>query len=68
MVRHAVRQIAQIVAHGAAKQAGPLRLGNLEAVRDWGHAADYCAVYQQMLSKLPQYESPELMSYVVATD
>ena len=47
----------------------PLMLGNVEAVRDWGHAADYCAVYQKMLAQFTRKRSTssELMTYVVAT-
>ena len=26
-----------------------LELGNVDAVRDWGHARDYCAAYYKMM-------------------
>ena len=47
-----------------------LKLGNLNSIRDWGHAADYCAAYQLMLEKMSALyrDSKEMMSYVVATD
>jgi len=38
-----------------------LRLGNLEAKRDWGHAADYCRAMYLML----QHDSPD--DYIVST-
>src|SRR5205085_7256597 len=41
--------------------AGELRLGNLEARRDWGHAADYARAMHLML------QQPEPDDYVVAT-
>ncbi len=55
------RKITSTVArikHGLAEQ---LRLGNLEARRDWGHAADYVQAMQAML------QQPEPDDYVVAT-
>ena len=44
--------------HGNSKE---LRLGNLDAKRDWGYAADYVEAMWQML----QQDAPE--DYVVAT-
>ena len=41
--------------------SSPLELGNLDALRDWGHAADYVRAMWLML----QQESPD--DYVVAT-
>lgn len=49
--------IAQIVA-GHAKE---LRLGNLEAKRDWGHAREYVEAMWMML------QAPEAADYVIAT-
>lgn len=40
-----------------------LKLGNLEAVRDWGHASDYCEAYYRMMDA----GQAGLKSYVVAT-
>ena len=45
-----------------------LKLGNLDAVRDWGHAADYCAIYQEMMNKLCHGAQKDLMTYVIATN
>jgi GDPmannose 4,6-dehydratase len=53
-VTHAVAQIK----YGLAKE---LRLGNLEARRDWGHAADYVRAMHLML------QQPKPDDYVVAT-
>jgi GDPmannose 4,6-dehydratase len=55
------RKITSAVAKIRAGQAGELRLGNLEAKRDWGHAADYVHAMWRML----QQEQPD--DYVVAT-
>jgi GDPmannose 4,6-dehydratase len=41
--------------------AAELRLGNLEAKRDWGHAADYVTAMHLML------QQPEPDDYVVAS-
>ena len=40
-----------------------MKLGNLEAVRDWGHAKDYCGAYYKMMGS----EWSEFLVYVVAT-
>lgn len=61
IVMHAVLQ-------STMQSVTPLQLGNLEAVRDWGHAADYCVAYQLMLAKLEEQPCKEMMTYVVATD
>jgi GDPmannose 4,6-dehydratase len=53
-VTHTVAQIKLGLAH-------ELRLGNIEAKRDWGHAADYVRAMWMML----QQDKPE--DYVVAT-
>jgi GDPmannose 4,6-dehydratase len=55
------RKITSAVAQIRAGKAGNLRLGNLEAKRDWGHAADYVNAMWRML----QQEQPD--DYVVAT-
>ncbi len=55
------RKITSTVAKIKSGLAGELRLGNLEARRDWGHAADYVRAMHLML----QQEEPD--DYVVAT-
>jgi GDPmannose 4,6-dehydratase len=55
------RKITSGVAKILAGQAKELRLGNLSAKRDWGHAADYVKAMWLML----QQDSPD--DYVVAT-
>ena len=44
-----------------------MQLGNLEAMRDWGHAADYCEAYQAIVHH-NENRTGELATYVVATD
>jgi GDPmannose 4,6-dehydratase len=55
------RKITSTVARIKLGQATELRLGNLEAKRDWGHAADYVRAMYLML------QQPEADDYVVAT-
>lgn len=55
------RKITQGVARISRGSSSPLELGNLDARRDWGHAADYVRAMWLML----QHESPD--DYVVAT-
>lgn len=55
------RKITHNVARIKLGLASELRLGNLEARRDWGHAADYVRAMHQML----QQPSPD--DFVVAT-
>ena len=55
------RKITSTVARIKAGEATELRLGNLEARRDWGHAMDYVRAMHLML----QQEQPD--DYVVAT-
>ncbi len=55
------RKITSTVARIKFGQATELRLGNLEARRDWGYAADYVRAMHLML----QQEAPD--DYVVAT-
>jgi hypothetical protein len=55
------RKISSTVAKIRAGKAGELRLGNLEAQRDWGHARDYVRAMHLML------QQPEPDDYVVAT-
>src|SRR5215204_4226059 len=55
------RKITSAVARIKAGQAEELRLGNLDARRDWGHAADYVRAMHLML----QRDEPD--DYVVAT-
>ena len=55
--RKITRGIAQIL----AEKTDQLRLGNLDAKRDWGHARDYVEAMWLML------QQPEADDYVVAT-
>ncbi len=55
------RKITSTVARISAGLATELRLGNLDAKRDWGHAADYVKAMRSML------QQPEPDDYVVAT-
>ncbi|HYE13759.1 MAG TPA: GDP-mannose 4,6-dehydratase [Pyrinomonadaceae bacterium] len=55
------RKITSTVAKIKAGEATELRLGNLDARRDWGHAADYVRAMRLML----QRDEPD--DYVVAT-
>ena len=55
------RKITATVARIKLGQADELRLGNLDAQRDWGHAKDYVRAMHLML----QQDSPD--DYVVAT-
>ena len=55
------RKITSTIAQIKSGQATELRLGNLEASRDWGHAADYVRAMHMML------QQPEADDYVIAT-
>lgn len=55
------RKITSGVARIKLGLASELRLGNLDAKRDWGHAADYISAMHLML------QQPEPMDFVVAT-
>jgi GDPmannose 4,6-dehydratase len=55
------RKISSTVARIKAGLASELKLGNLEAQRDWGHAADYVRAMHLML------QQDEADDYVVAT-
>jgi GDPmannose 4,6-dehydratase len=55
------RKITSTVARIKARLASELYLGNLDAKRDWGHAADYVRAIHLML------QQPEPDDYVVAT-
>ena len=55
------RKITSTVARIKAGLATELRLGNLDAQRDWGHSADYVRAMYLML------QQPEPDDYVVAT-
>ncbi len=55
------RKITSTVARIKAGLASELRLGNLDAQRDWGHAADYVRATHMML------QQPEPDDYVVAS-
>jgi len=55
------RKITSTVAQIKSGAATELRLGNLDAKRDWGHAADYVRAMHLML------QQPEPDDYVIAT-
>jgi GDPmannose 4,6-dehydratase len=55
------RKVTNGVARIKAGLASEVRLGNLDAKRDWGHARDYVAAMHLML------QQPEPDDYVVAT-
>ncbi|MGD0578661.1 MAG: GDP-mannose 4,6-dehydratase [Bryobacteraceae bacterium] len=55
------RRITTGVAQIRAGKTNQLRLGNLDAKRDWGHARDYVAAMWMML------QQPEPGDYVIAT-
>jgi len=55
------RKIASTAAQIKLGLASELRLGNLEARRDWGHSADYVRAMHLML------QQPEPDDYVIAT-
>ncbi|MCP9494515.1 MAG: GDP-mannose 4,6-dehydratase [Pyrinomonadaceae bacterium MAG19_C2-C3] len=55
------RKITSTVARIKYNLANELRLGNLEAKRDWGHAADYVQAMYLML----QHDTPD--DFVIAT-
>ncbi len=60
-VEFVTRKITSTVARIKLGLATELRIGNLEAKRDWGHAADYVRAMHLML------QQPEADDYVVAT-
>lgn len=60
-VEFVTRKVTDAVARIKLGLAGELRLGNLDAKRDWGHARDYVRAMWLML----QQERPD--DYVVAT-
>ena len=45
-----------------------LYLGNLKAIKDWGHSAEYCDAYYRMVRAERHKNSKEMTVYVVATD
>ena len=55
------RKITSTVARIKFGLASELRLGNLDAKRDWGHAVDYVRAMHMML------QQPEADDYVIAT-
>ncbi|RZT10189.1 GDPmannose 4,6-dehydratase [Duganella sp. CF402] len=55
------RKITLALARIACGQPATLRLGNLAALRDWGHARDYVAMQWLML------QQPDARDYVIAT-
>ena len=61
VTRKITKWIGEFVASGMDKEFPALRLGNLDAKRDWGHAEDYVRGMWEML----QHETPD--DYVVAT-
>tara|TARA_R110000824_G_scaffold2020_4_gene9789 strand:+ start:3476 stop:4504 length:1029 start_codon:yes stop_codon:yes gene_type:complete len=61
VTRKITKWIGEFVASGMNKEFPALRLGNLDAKRDWGHAEDYVRGMWEMV----QHEKPN--DYVVAT-
>ena len=61
VTRKITKWIGEFVASGMDTEFPALRLGNLDAKRDWGHAEDYVRGMWQMV----QHETPN--DYVVAT-
>ena len=61
VTRKITKWIGEFVASGMDKEFPALRLGNLDAKRDWGHAEDYVRGMWQMV----QHETSN--DYVVAT-
>jgi GDPmannose 4,6-dehydratase len=63
--RRGLEFVSRKVTNGAARialgQATELRMGNLDAQRDWGFAGDYVVAMWQMLQR------PEPSDYVIAT-
>jgi GDPmannose 4,6-dehydratase len=55
------RNITPPVARILAAKSAELRLGNLDAKRDWGHAREYVEAMWRML------QQPEPDDYVIAT-
>lgn len=62
VTRKITKWIGEFVESGQSKEFPKLRLGNLEACRDWGHAKDYVRAMYLML----QQDEPE--DYVVCTE
>ena len=60
-IEFVTRKISDAVAKIAAGKATELRLGNLDALRDWGYAKDYVEAMWAML----QQDKPD--DYVIAT-
>ncbi len=61
VTRKITKWIGELVASGMDTEFPALRLGNLDAKRDWGHAEDYVRGMWEMV----QHETPN--DYVVAT-
>ena len=61
VTRKITKWIGEFIASGMDKDFPALRLGNLDAKRDWGHAEDYVRGMWEMV----QHETPS--DYVVAT-
>jgi GDPmannose 4,6-dehydratase len=61
VTRKITKWIGEFVASGQDEDFPALRLGNLDAHRDWGHAQDYVDAMYLML----QQDEPE--DYVIAT-
>jgi len=62
------RKITHSVARIKLGLASELRLGNLEAKRDWGHAEDYVRAMHMMLQWAPTRTFQELVSAMVQND
>lgn len=61
VTRKITKWIGEFVKSGKSKDFPQLRLGNLEAFRDWGYAGDYCEAMWMML----QQDCPD--DYVICT-
>jgi GDPmannose 4,6-dehydratase len=63
--RRGVQFVTRKITHGAVRikngQASELRMGNLDAVRDWGFAGDYVEAMWRML------QQPQAEDFVIAT-
>ena len=61
VTRKITKWIGEFVKSGRSKDFPKLRLGNLDAYRDWGYAGDYCEAMWMML----QQDCPD--DYVICT-
>lgn len=61
VTRKITKWLGEFIANGKDKKFSKLRLGNLDARRDWGHAEDYVKAMWLML------QQPKPDDYVIAT-